>query len=153
MPTDHGFSGIWGTATDDVWAVGQGGFLVHFDGVSWDTTAFPVAANAFYSIWGASPAELWAVGDGIIRYDGAAWTSDEGHSCQEVWGYANDNVFATCWGNAFLRFDGATWQQLGGQPTGIARANGIWGTAASGIWFAVEPNQDADVPLAVRGMR
>ena len=35
-------SGIWGAAPDDVWAVGYGGLVLHYDGTAWQRVAVPL---------------------------------------------------------------------------------------------------------------
>ena len=35
LPQGYGLYGVWGSAADDVWAVGDGGTLLHWDGFAW----------------------------------------------------------------------------------------------------------------------
>src|SRR5579864_6397756 len=35
LPNGHRFRSIWGGATDDVWAVGDGSVVMHWDGRDW----------------------------------------------------------------------------------------------------------------------
>jgi hypothetical protein len=62
-----GYSAIWGSSASDIWAVGTGGAITHFDGATFDT-ALDVN-SALYSVWGNSPSEAVAAGASfILRY-------------------------------------------------------------------------------------
>ena len=85
---------VWGTDRSNVWAVGEGGTILHYDGMQWEQVASPTT-QSLRAIWGSSRSDVWAVGYDntydrglVIRYDGNAWT-DMGH--------------VTAWDN--LRFD------------------------------------------------
>jgi hypothetical protein len=74
-PGDWTLYGVWGSSDRNVWAVGNGGTVLHWDGWSWS----PVPSGTAYplrSIWGAGPSDVWAVGAGgtTIRWDGSSWT-------------------------------------------------------------------------------
>ena len=70
---------IWGTSGTDVYAVGQGGTVLHYDGVGWTRMRLDLrsltqkvgeydCAN-LYGVWGRSSQEVYAVGSNetIIR--------------------------------------------------------------------------------------
>ena len=65
--------GIWGSADDNIWAVGTGGTAVHWDGRVW-TRATEDAPFALNDVWGRSANDVWAVGSGgvILHYDGSS---------------------------------------------------------------------------------
>jgi hypothetical protein len=79
--------GLWGSAPDDVWAVGgwagRWGFLWHYDGETWQDVQLPdgiaLDANgelpALFKVWGRAADDVYAVGGNglILHYDGAAW--------------------------------------------------------------------------------
>lgn len=85
LPTiDREFSAIFkifGLAPDDVHAVGAAGVILRFDGSEW-TQMGSGTGNDMISLWGAEPDDLVAVGgrgnSTISRYDGSAWTTEEG---------------------------------------------------------------------------
>jgi hypothetical protein len=80
--------------------VGNGGTILHFDGVHWQkmTNAVDVQLNG---IWGSSATDVFAVGNGgvILHYDGTRWRTLEngtlgpGYSYLAVWGSSADEVF------------------------------------------------------------
>jgi hypothetical protein len=65
---------IWGSSPTDVFVVGDGGVILHWDGAAW--TQMKVAfSTRLLAVSGSSATEVIAVGDGgtIERYTGAAW--------------------------------------------------------------------------------
>lgn len=61
--------GIWGTAPDNIYAVGYPREILHYDGESWRLMA--VAPDSpVYAIWGTGDSDIFAVGDDglIIHY-------------------------------------------------------------------------------------
>ncbi|MEK6676757.1 MAG: hypothetical protein AABZ47_14025 [Planctomycetota bacterium] len=86
-PSTETIFGVWGSASDNIWAVGGlltdqqfGGTIWHFDGTSWLiqdlSQQFPDGFATVFKIWGRSPNEVYAVGAAglILRFDGVAWT-------------------------------------------------------------------------------
>ena len=64
---------MWGSGADDVWAVGVGGTVIHFDGDDWRSVAVtPTPVVPFVAVVGSGPNDVWAVGDFgiIVHYDG-----------------------------------------------------------------------------------
>jgi len=53
------FTSIWGTSKTDVWAVGSGGTIAHYDGQAW-TAAQSEYRDTFYAVWGSGPNDIWA---------------------------------------------------------------------------------------------
>ena len=60
--SNPGFTGINGTGSQDVWAVGPYG-LFHWNGTAWSEINQGHNAGLF-GVWAAGPSEAWAVGDG-----------------------------------------------------------------------------------------
>lgn len=70
--------GVWGAASNDVWAVDNGGTgaISHWNGLAWTLVASPLTTNnALRGIFGTSASNIWSVGvqGKIIHYDGTAW--------------------------------------------------------------------------------
>jgi hypothetical protein len=72
----HALFKVWGSAEDDVYAVGQRGVVLHYDGAEWREQQVG-ASDDLISLWGTGPNEVVAVGgrsNGIMaRFDGTAW--------------------------------------------------------------------------------
>ena len=157
-PTDLGFpvTDVWGTASDNVFAVGGGPEIAHYDGTSWSSMDAAGADHTLWGVWGTSGTDIFAVGDGgtVLHYDGASWSlMDAGVSdgLTGVWGAAPNAVFAV--GAAGARFyDGEAWSSMSeveGSPwwvwgtsvddvhfQDVAGTRGVWGSSPSDI-FAV----------------
>lgn len=67
---------VWASSPTDVWAVGESGAILHFDGTSWNITPSPTR-HSLYGIAGQSRSSILAVGDAgtVIAYDGTSWRS------------------------------------------------------------------------------
>lgn len=62
-------NGVWGSASDNVWAVGASGTLWQYNGSSWSNVSSPNTSTTLYGVYGAG-GNIWAVGSGgsIISY-------------------------------------------------------------------------------------
>ena len=70
---------VWGTSATNVYAVGQRGTVLHFDGIEW-TEELVGASDDLISIWGTDASHVYAVGgrgNGIMsRFDGTEWHTE-----------------------------------------------------------------------------
>lgn len=68
--------GVWGSATNDVWAVGDEGALFHWNGMQWAAQALPQGATGeLRSVHGSSATNVWVAGrEGALAWNGSAWT-------------------------------------------------------------------------------
>lgn len=56
-------TGIWGSAKDQIWAVGQGGTALYFNGSSWKNRNTGIQGSpSLYDVWGVGTDHLYAVG-------------------------------------------------------------------------------------------
>lgn len=143
---------VWGSSTADVFAVGEGGTILHFDGSSWAEMESGTDVD-LSAVWGTSATDLFAVGTGgnIFRYDGNGWTSMASGTTQNlraVAGTSSTDVYAGGQ-TALLHFDGQAW-------TPVAEAEmGRVGVYVEGIWI----DSDGDivvvggVGMILRGVR
>jgi hypothetical protein len=53
--------GVWGSASNDVWAVADNGGIFHFDGSKWTSDPHGTYGR-LQGVWGASASDVWAVG-------------------------------------------------------------------------------------------
>jgi hypothetical protein len=53
---------VWASGTNDVWAAGNGGALVHFEGTATALTATSGTTEDLLSVSGTAPNDVWAVG-------------------------------------------------------------------------------------------
>lgn len=78
IPTNALVRGIWGLSHNDVFAVGVGGLIMHFDGVEWNPfNDFGLDLfNSYTDIWGTAHSNLFIIGDygELLHFDGEYWT-------------------------------------------------------------------------------
>lgn len=102
--TSDYIEGLWSTSAQDVWAMGRGGRLLHYDGQAWRRVTTGVTAD-LYAAWGSSPTDLWIVGQSgtILYFDGktvkgvasptsASVTAIHGAGPGAVWAIAGSTV-------------------------------------------------------------
>ncbi len=113
---------VWAAASDDVWAVGDDGTVLHFDGAAWSAQTNPAGERSVLAaVWGASRTDVWAVGsDTIIHWNGSAWSvtahpevGDLGLS--DVHGSGPDDVWAVGKGG-ILHWTGDAWTVSATEP-------------------------------------
>ncbi|OJY15852.1 MAG: hypothetical protein BGO98_24615 [Myxococcales bacterium 68-20] len=158
--TRRAFTSVWGTGKNDVWAVGSGGAVIHFDGTEWKDSSLPTTRTLF-SVGGSGPDDVWIVGTYGTLYHGpglvngtAHWESvpivpysgAEEKLLSSVWSPSPDQVWIT---GESLRIpgqsraatqyrgsvaDGGTkWQAISPCPSCTVMAR-VWGTSPTNIW-------------------
>lgn len=91
---------VWGTATDNVYVVGDGGAILHYDGSEWTRMDSGTAARLL-TVRGRSATDIFAVGGVqqavMLHYDGNNWSPvdvGEGPGLMGVWTAAGAPVVA-----------------------------------------------------------
>jgi hypothetical protein len=98
---------VWGSGSQDIWAVGAGGMVAHYDGCSWVASLVPGTTQPLRAIWGSSATDIWAVGGtstmdtsqvAVAHYDGKSWSGANIPTIRGqlngVWGTGSGNVYA-----------------------------------------------------------
>jgi len=145
-PATRDIRRIWAVSPTDVWAVGDGAKILHFDGTGWSVVPPPSGVGEdLYGLWGSGPSDLWAVGifGRILHYDGSAWSvkqSPTTNSLYGIWGISKSEVFAVGASpspggmpGTFLEYDGSNWKSV--TPEGLDTFNSVWATRSSGSLF------------------
>ncbi|HHH11662.1 MAG TPA: hypothetical protein ENK23_06280 [Sorangium sp.] len=100
---------VAGTASDDVWMVGEKGRITHYDGHVFVDHMSAVTAT-IWGVWPFAADDVWAVGgtpgggtaapnDIVLHYDGSSWTKvalpvEKGLALNKVWGPAPGELYA-----------------------------------------------------------
>jgi hypothetical protein len=125
--------GVYGTTSQDVYAVGMDGTMLHFDGGSWTPFAAPSAVSLFALT--IVDGDLFVVGDGGLRarlVNGAWETTTEPFSWYlGVWGTAADDVFAVG-SNGAGHYDGESWTDMQTPPGGPIFD--VWGASSVNVY-------------------
>ncbi|MBT9559404.1 MAG: hypothetical protein IV100_25470, partial [Myxococcales bacterium] len=69
--------GVHAFSETDLWAVGDEGTALHFDGVTWQKVSGAGQYDELRAVWGKSPDDVWIVGgswSGFFHWDGVALT-------------------------------------------------------------------------------
>ena len=151
VTTNLNLYGVWGTAMDNVWAVGATGTVLHKTAAGdggWAVDASLGITQALYSVWGSSATDVWTVGDGghIWHYDGA-WTKvgvsnlPKVVNFRAVWGTSDSNLWVVGDEGTILRHTGtdinAGWTQETTDTSSMLW--GVWGRDDHDV-FAVGDN-------------
>jgi hypothetical protein len=168
------FNAVFGLASNNVYAVGEGGSILHYDGALWRAeqsgTTVPLRG-----VWAAAPDAVFVVGGDrstgggtvILRNVAMSWEPAPGaradplfpHSgAQGVWGASASDVFVA--GDAGIgtvaRYDGAGWTM----PLRSNTLRDVWGTgthlfavgekgtalrSSGGEWTGMVTNSAADL--------
>lgn len=160
---DEELTGVWGSAADDVWAVGQGGGyrILRFDGTQWIVVW--ESDQELTKIWGSGPDFVVATGgSSLLIYDGTEWSplavELPSPACagtiNAAWGTGPDHFYVVgrACGEDFdlnhpliAEYEGGEWNALVHQDpdydetvgSGLfAAMNDVWGLATDVI-FAV----------------
>lgn len=127
--------GVWGSSAYDIFAVGAGGTILHYDGARW--AAMPSGTTSdLYSVWGSAPGDVYAVGalGTILHYDGAAWapmSSGVTNWLRGIWGSSARDVFTVDASGTILHYDGSAWSSM---STDAGRnLFAVWGSAPTNV--------------------
>ncbi len=99
LPQGNRLNGVWGNSSSNVFAVGEGGTILRYNGSRWDNITTTGTSENLYGVWGSSASDVFAVGwqGTIIRYNGSIWspmTSGASNYLNGVWGSSASDVFA-----------------------------------------------------------
>lgn len=145
---------VWGTSSTAVWAVGDGGVALFWEGASWRSVPTNTGAN-LTAVWASRSDDAWAIGanaDGstvLLRWDGTRWSPSPSPqrnartALKAVWGTSAQDVWLSSVAEmpdpAAWHWDGTQWRPEfipgGMRPPGLVA---IAGTGADDVWFAAE---------------
>ena len=143
LPVATTINALWGSAPDDVFAVGRGGAIFHHDGLSWTAQDSGTTAN-LNAVAGRAADDVFAVGDGgvILHYDGASWSklfSPTAGDLQAVWPVAADTVAVAVYSSPASFPDYGVYELVGLYPPVAARlssmpARDLWAAPDGAVW-------------------
>lgn len=133
---------MYGPGDGRVWAVGDEGRIIAWDGTWWALQQAPTK-QTLRAVWALSASDAWAAGDGgaVLRYDGLVWravTMPAQLAGASWWGLAGEV------GKTWLIGDRGVWMwdaisdgftQVYTGPGPAAAWRGIWSDGASTVWL------------------
>ena len=136
----NGLQDIWGRDQNSVFAVGNYGTILHFNGLNF--TSMQSNTNTSLAAIYAGSNDDWAVATGgagnMFYYDGSTWQSGSNSSAEwfsDIWGDGN-NSYAVGTNGAVIQSmnRGANWSEMTNYASGDL--NAITGMAGNGPLFA-----------------
>jgi hypothetical protein len=141
-----GLNGVWGSSASDVYAVGEKGTILHYDGREWQqmisgtSTQDGVVLN---SVWGSSNRDIFVVGRGfsttsglILHYNGEEWQQMPSGTrtpwLYGVWGSSASNVYAVGHAGTILHYNGNSWSPIASGTSSALK--GIWGSGPNDVF-------------------
>lgn len=133
VPTLRGLRGVHATGGSNVWAVGETGSILLYDGTVWGSITSPLQTN-FNAVWmrgssdGAAVGNATTTGPTIVRWDGVKWTRPQGTAATtDLW---------SVW-----ELNSGEWWAVGGGPTSnfgyILHLTSMTSTSFTGVPFTV----------------
>ncbi|HXT18217.1 MAG TPA: hypothetical protein VN706_21480 [Gemmatimonadaceae bacterium] len=169
LPGAGSLFSVWGTAANNVIAVGQKGRILHFDGTSWSLVESPTS-RTLARVWGSSASDVWAVGDSVlIHFDGTKWANVPMTGALQavqspapstvasntfqlgLWGSGPKDVYVGGENGHIARFDGVAWSDMTGQSS-AHRVLAISGSAGFGAMAILESQTNRPGPTFLRGV-
>jgi hypothetical protein len=174
-PTSEHLRDVWGTSSDNVYAVGNSGTILHYDGCIWEKISSqmstPLVAYMF-GVSGSGPDDVYFVGHGetgssiVLRYSGGDWQDPDAWEIlpmpdvpywiilEQIW-VSGSHVFA-----AGVGWDGKghiiQWengillshiQKVG--PKGGGYFDGIWGRNPYDVYATMRTGYSGDITALI----
>ena len=135
--TTNTLNAVWGTASNDVFAVGNAGTILHRNGSAWSPMTSGTTED-LRGVWGFASNDVYVVGRRltVLHYDGNAWTTmSTTHpaflpSLNAIWGSASD-LWAVGSGYLRMHYNGSSWSGTTNIITNSLHA--VWGSSASNV--------------------
>jgi hypothetical protein len=143
----HTLYAVWGSGPKDIYAAGDNGLVLHFNGRKsainpWWTQVTTTSSQKIEGLWSSGPNDLFAaaLGGSIMRYNGAAWsatTTGTTKAFRSIWGLGFDTIYA---GGEFgtLRLNNRS--TVPNSWTALKTSNqesylGIWGSGPNDVFI------------------
>ena len=138
---------VYAVSNTDVWVGGQGGYVGHYNGSSWQE--FRPAAPWPQGIWGAASNDVWIFYDSSLRYhwNGSTLASTPsstvrssgawGTAANDVWNYGETSI-SNLYYPAVEHFDGTTWTRT--VLPGFGTVISFWDSSATDLYAVITLN-------------
>lgn len=142
-PVDFTTNSMWASSSMDVWAVGTGAQLMHYNGMGWSIATSPVD-DTMTKVFGTSSSDVWALGSSsLVHYDGTRWTADIGSTIGNFdTGASVDamNVYVSGDSGRIAYFNGSVWAQAANAPAALSAmvakgAGDLWAVDVNGAAY------------------
>ncbi len=158
--TSENLWAVWGSSANAVWAVGEGGTAVFYNGTQWQVRPVPSQATGAFmvAIHGSAANDVYALAQkALIHYDGNAWSfvaNLPGQYCSITTGVfatgdADHDAYVSCWWSSsdqsqeydtLYKVSGAgvvtQVGQVGGYLGCVGYAGGVWEFSPTDVWMS-----------------
>lgn len=140
MKLNFSLNKIWGTSSEDLYAVGEAATVWHRKGATWALESKPpVATGNLLTVFGCSATDVYAVGSqSVIHSDGKAWTPVDVALTNSVNGVtcgSPGEVLLVGFGGLKQRLVGGSWvDEFSEDPVGDL--HGSWADGQGSFWVA-----------------
>lgn len=141
---------VWGSAWNDVWAVGDYGLIMRHNGREW--TDFDIGTREdMVGLSGRSADDIWTVGSNgsILHWNGTEWNLQK-HALpdriafykasivnsKEIWALANGHMTSRVTGRDVFRWDGIEWKKQHLFPK-VSYNNNIVAFSDTNVWVTI----------------
>lgn len=134
--THGGTMGVSGNRNSDVYAVGNGGAIIHYNGATWSPLTSGTT-NDLLDVWAARDSNVFAVGRGgvILHWNGSFWAPQASGTTNDlngIWGTSGQDVFAVGVNGTILHYNGTAWSPMtSGTQLPL---NDVWGSSACNVF-------------------
>lgn len=136
-PPGNVLRAISGSADTDLWAVGELGTVLHYNGSSWAASDAHTTSH-LNAVWSRRSDDVWAVGEGgvVLHFDGEQWrslaTGVKPVALYGVGGGASGAVWVAGEEGRVLRYDDLAWSPER-YESGGRTLRAVWGTQADEV--------------------
>ena len=141
MPTPQGnpLRSVSGVASRYIWAVGDAGTILHYDGQAWRRDPAETTAD-LYGVFCVSPKDAWAVGtEGVaLHFDGISWSKVDTsvkETLRGTWGSSSSDVWMVGNRGTVLRFDGKTIKKHNANVGEDSTLYSVFGFDSEDVWI------------------
>ncbi|HSY81420.1 MAG TPA: hypothetical protein VK807_06645 [Gemmatimonadaceae bacterium] len=142
--TGNQLTAVWQDSTDDVFAVGLNGTVLHYNGTTWSALPLNQPTYQLRAVYGTSSSDVWMVGDGgvTVHYNGSTFTTVSTGlatppNLKGVWEANSKNIYAVGGAITVLQSRNATSWTAVATPHGVVDTlRAVWGADSAHV-FAV----------------
>lgn len=142
--TTNDLLAIWGSSANNVYAVGENGTILHYDGSRWSAEDIGGIIPDFTDVWGSAPDNIYVTGPhGTYHYDGNTWEKvtslievDPASTMISVWMSSPTDIYLlSSYNQIYYSNNGTNWVKVHDNPIGTGGdLYKIRGTGGSDIY-------------------
>jgi photosystem II stability/assembly factor-like uncharacterized protein len=130
---------IWGPSPEELFATGQNGVALRWEGTRWTRMTTPTGFVLF-GLWGTASNDVFAVGirGTVLHFDGSAWSVTpvpSGADFFAIGGTSRSNIVVVGNGGTVMSHNGVSWTMAPQRAT-IENLRAVWFDQAGTAWIA-----------------